>query len=278
MMPSPKQALSGVVPPEPPLAMIDSHVHLDFDEFDADRDALVASLKRAGVRQAVIPGVSAQKWAKQLLVASSYDFSYGLGVHPWYCNHNWQQDIENLSKLLEVQGDDPRLVAVGECGLDGLHRQSWGYQLPCFEAQLQLAQRHKLPVILHSVKAHNEALALLKRYPLVKGGVIHGFYGSMQLAQRYVDAGCYIGIGHLLLEEKAKKLQETLVKLPLDHLVIETDLALVSQVKKPDFADKTGGSSLILRLLIQKIAKLQKKSSVRVSEQMFQNTLQLFDL
>ncbi|MCG9712011.1 TatD family hydrolase [Shewanella insulae] len=260
------------------LAVIDSHVHLDFEEFDAERERLVARLKSNGLKGAVLPGVSARQWPKLLTVAERHAFHYGLGVHPWYCTADWRQDIENLSKLLGERRGDPRLVAIGECGLDALHKASWETQLPCFEAQLQLAQRYDLPVILHSVKAHNEVLTLLKRYPLERGGVIHGFYGSMQLAQRYVDAGCYIGIGHLLLEEKAKKLQETLVKLPLEHLVIETDLALVSLVKKSGFADKTGGSSLILHLLIEKIAKLQKKSNVLVSEQVFQNTLQLFDL
>ena len=260
------------------LAVIDSHVHLDFDEFDAEREQLVVRLRAAGLRDAVIPGVSASQWPKLQAIAARHGFHYGLGVHPWYCTEDWQQDIENLSKLLEERGDDPKLVAIGECGLDALHKASWEAQLPCFEAQLQLAQQHELPVILHSVKAHNEVLALLKRYPLARGGVIHGFYGSMQLAQRYVDAGCYLGIGHLLLEEKAKKLQETLVKLPLEHLVIETDLALVYQLKKSQFADKTGGSGLILHLLIEKIANLQKKSNVLVSEQVFRNTLQLFDL
>ncbi|WP_258406110.1 TatD family hydrolase [Shewanella aegiceratis] len=260
------------------LTVIDSHVHLDFGEFDAERELLVERLKASGLKDAVIPGVSASQWPKLQAVASRYGFHYSLGVHPWYCTADWRQDIENLSKLLDERGGDPKLVAIGECGLDALHKASWEAQLPCFEAQLQLAQQHDLPVILHGVKAHNEVLALLKRYPLTRGGVIHGFYGSMQLAQRYVDAGYYLGIGHLLLEEKAKKLQETLVKLPLEHLVIETDLALVSQVKKSDFADKTGGSSLILHLLIEKIAKLQKKSNVLVSEQVFLNTLQLFDL
>lgn len=260
------------------LRVIDSHIHLDFDEFDPLREQLVGLMKQQGIEHVVIPGVSVERWGKLIEIAKRYQCHYALGIHPWYCSQNWQADVSLLEQYLAAGRDEPSLVAVGECGLDGFHRDSWQWQRPCFEAHLALAQRYQLPIIIHSVKAHNEVLELLKRYPLEKGGVIHGFYGGMQLAKRYLDIGMKLGIGDLLLDPNAKKLPETIVNLPLTSFVIETDLALISKVKKREIADEINGSSLILHLLIEKIANLQKKSCVLVSEQVFQNTLQLFDL
>ena len=260
------------------LKVIDSHVHLDFDEFEPQREQLVEQMRQQGIVDAVIPGVSVERWGKLIEIAKRYQCHYALGIHPWYSSQNWQADVSLLEQYLAAGRDESSLVAIGECGLDGFHRDSWQWQLPCFEAHLALAQRYQLPIIIHSVKAHNEVLMLLKRYPLVRGGVIHGFYGGSELAKRYLDAGMKLGIGHLLLDETAKKLPETIVNLPLTSFVIETDLALISKVKKREIADEINGSSLILHLLIEKIANLQKKSCVLVSEQVFQNTLQLFDL
>lgn len=264
------------------LRVIDSHVHLDFNEFDHCRAPLMALMRQQGLLNAIIPGVAAKLWAKQLAVARQYQCHFGLGIHPWYCVRDWQASVSQLNieivKQMEQADDSSRLVAIGECGLDGLYRDSWQWQLPCFEAHLVLARRYRLPIIIHSVKAHNDVLELLKRHPLEKGGVIHGFYGGPQLARRYLDLGMKLGIGDLLLNEKASKLQETIVNLPLTSFVIETDLALISAAKKRHLADKINGSGLILHLLIEKIAKLHKKTNVLVSEQVFQNTLQLFDL
>ena len=169
------------------LRVIDSHIHLDFDEFDPLREQLVGLMKQQGIEHVVIPGVSVERWGKLIEIAKRYQCHYALGIHPWYCSQNWQADVSLLEQYLAAGRDEPSLVAVGECGLDGFHRDSWQWQRPCFEAHLALAQRYQLPIIIHSVKAHNEVLELLKRYPLEKGGVIHGFYGGMQLAKRYLD-------------------------------------------------------------------------------------------
>ncbi|QYJ87961.1 TatD family hydrolase [Shewanella mesophila] len=260
------------------LKVFDSHIHLDFDAFEPLRERLVGQMRKQGLVDAVIPGVSVEGWGKLIDIAKQYQCHYGLGIHPWYCNEDWQADVVSLEQYLAVNRRDLSLVAIGECGLDGFHRDNWQWQLPCFEAHLVLAQRYQLPVIIHSVKAHNEVLELLKRYPLENGGVIHGFYGGSELAKRYLNVGMKLGIGHLLLDEKAKKLPETIVNLPLTSFVIETDLALISSKKEVGIADEINGSSLILHLLIEKIANLQKKSCVLVSEQVFQNTLQLFEL
>ncbi|MCE9679104.1 TatD family hydrolase [Shewanella sp. AS1] len=260
------------------LRFIDSHIHLDFDAFDGMRQPLVAALRQAGLTHLVIPGVSMAHWPKQKQVASEYDCHYALGIHPWYCKDDWQQEVNKLCNLIAQQHQDAKLVALGECGLDGLYKETWEWQLGCFEAQLQLAQQYQLPLIIHSVKAHNEVLALLRRIKPQRGGVVHGFYGSVELAKQYLDLGLKLGIGHLLLNEQAKKLQMLIAQLPLTSFVIETDLSLTQKLNQLQLNRFADDSELILPLLIKKIAELQKKSSVLISEQMFANTQQLFDL
>ncbi|MCG9697328.1 TatD family hydrolase [Shewanella sp. Isolate11] len=266
------------------LRFIDSHIHLDFDEFDTIRQPLMQSLQQAGLVHSLIPGVSSHRWQKQLRIAKQYQSSYALGIHPWYCDEDWRSEIEELSLLLEQHQKDKRLVAVGECGLDGLNSNKgrdngtvWQRQLGCFEAQIQLAKTHHLPLIIHSVRAHHEVLGLLRQYSPI-GGVIHGFYGSVELAEQYLACGFKLGIGHLLLNEQAKKLDEVIIKLPLTAFVIETDIALVQQRKQLQTVNNTDESCSILPLVVEKIAILQKKSNVLISEQVFQNTVQLFEL
>lgn len=263
------------------LAFIDSHIHLDFDEFDASRRPLMELLTQAGLKHCVIPAVSAKHWQKQLTIASEYDASYALGIHPWYCHKTWQKEIEQLTKLIEVYQHNKRLVAIGECGLDAVKAakssEAWQWQLACFEAQIKLAKRYQLPLILHSVKAHNEMITLLRKYAPIHG-VIHGFYGGIELAKQYLDCGLKLGIGHLLLNERAEKLQSVICHLPLTSFIIETDVALVKEINRLKMDKNVGDFCLLLPQIIRTIAKLQKKSSVLVSEQLFFNFSQLFEV
>ncbi len=260
---------------------IDSHIHLDFDEFDAIRQPLMEALTQAGLNHCVIPATSSKHWVKQLQVASEYDASYALGIHPWYCQEQWQGEIAQLKTLVEHHHQDKRFVAIGECGLDAIraskNSQAWQWQLDCFKAQIQLAKIYQLPLILHSVKAHNEVLTLLREYaPL--NGVIHGFYGGIELAQQYISCGFKLGISHLLLNDRAEKLQSVVSHLPLTSFVIETDVALLQERNRLQMISLDGEFCLVLPQLIKKIAKLQKKSSVLISEQLFLNAVQLFEL
>ncbi|MGL4711697.1 MAG: TatD family hydrolase, partial [Shewanella sp.] len=155
--------------------MIDTHAHLDFAEFDVDRDAVVQRMHCAGVNNLIIPGVSPERWGKQLAVAQQYQTYFALGIHPWFCPEDVDAGILALTSLVAGLLECPRFVAIGECGLDKLYCSTWPQQRAFFEAQLALAKSVNLPVIIHSVKAHSEVLGCLKKYQLSRGGVIHAF-------------------------------------------------------------------------------------------------------
>jgi TatD DNase family protein len=255
--------------------MIDSHAHLDFDDFDHDRKQLFAEMKRQGISSAIIPGVSSRHWSKQLTVAAEFDCYYALGIHPWFCPDDINSELAALAQLIERHRRDNKLVAVGECGLDKRHNQSvFSTQVALLERQLQLAINHQLPVILHSVRAHNELLGLLKRYPNARGGVIHGFYGGPELAKAYIALGYKLGVGGLIMDPKAKKLRETVAQLAADSFLIETD----SPNMTPINALNSRNSPLNIPSFVSEIAFLQNKSTVSILEQLDRNVVQLFEL
>ncbi len=256
------------------MRMIDSHAHLDFSEFDLDRKELFISMKQVGIEAAILPGVSPKYWNKQLKIAQAYSCPYGLGIHPWFCDTDPQKSVIQLRNNLEKYKHDVNLVALGECGLDKLHKHTWDAQRVLLEAQLVLAKHYQLPVILHVVKAYNEMLFLLKKHALPKVGVIHGFYGSLEMANEYIKLVYKLGIGGLILNTNAQKFKKIVAQLPLDAILIETD----SPAMSPQNAAESRNTPLILQSIIAEIATLHKKPSVLISEHTFQNAVQLFDL
>jgi len=202
---------------------IDSHCHLDAPEFDGDRSAVVARARAAGVQQIVLPAVAAFDFDTVRELAHAHGFVYALGIHPLYVMQASEQDLTLLAEQLERHHGDPRLVAIGEIGLDffvpGLdaERQRFFYL-----EQLKLARRFELPVLLHVRRSADQLLAGLRRLP-VSGGIAHAFNGSAQQAQSFVDLGFKLGFGGTLTFERSQQIRRLAAELPAESLVLETD-------------------------------------------------------
>ena len=202
------------------LALIDTHCHLDVSEFDADRDAVLARARAAGVVAQVVPGIHRAGWPSLLeLCRSEPDLYPALGLHPVYLEQHAHTDLDALATA--VSAEHP--VAIGEIGLDwfvdGLDRAR---QQTLFERQLAIARDADLPVILHVRRAHDAALATLRRVG-VQGGIAHAFSGSLEQARQYLDLGFRLGFGGMLTFERSTKLRRLARELPLDAIVLETD-------------------------------------------------------
>ncbi len=202
---------------------IDTHCHWDAPEFDADRDALRAAARTVGVAHCVIPAVERSNWDTVRDLAHRWGDSYALGIHPLYTGRALDSDIDALAQALEAHHNDPRLVAIGEIGLDffvpGLDadRQTWFY-----EEQLKLARRFGLPVILHVRKSSDQLLKGLRQLP-VQGGIAHAFNGSAQQAQLFIDRGFALGFGGAVTYDRALHLRRLVQDLPMSAMVVETD-------------------------------------------------------
>ena len=202
---------------------IDSHCHLDAPEFDADRAAVVARARAAGVHQIVLPAVAAEHFDAARRVAHDQGLAYALGIHPLCVDAAQDDDIGRLQQALQQHRDDPLLVAVGEIGLDhfvpGLDRaRQWHF----YSAQLRLAQGAGLPVILHVRRSADALLKGLRRTP-VPGGIAHAFNGSDQQAAQFVALGFRLGFGGAMTFDRALQLRHLARTLPPSALVLETD-------------------------------------------------------
>lgn len=202
---------------------IDTHCHLDAPEFDPDRDAVRQDARARGVAHCVIPAVERSNWSTARELAHRHGDSYALGIHPLYTGRAEDGDLDRLADELVQHRADPRLVAVGEIGLDyfvsGLDpaRQERFYR-----AQLQLARRFDLPVILHVRRSADKLLKGLRELP-VQGGIAHAFNGSLQQAQAFVAMGFKLGFGGAATYDRALQLRRLAAQLPEDVLVMETD-------------------------------------------------------
>lgn len=206
---------------------IDTHCHLDAAEFDADRDAVRENAKSLGVETCIIPAVMASHFDEVRLLAHRFADAYALGIHPLYTPQAEDKDLATLDTHLHAHRDDPRLVAVGEVGLDGFvpeinTPEAFAKQTHFFEAQLQIAQRHQLPVILHVRRSADGLLKGLRQFP-VSGGIAHAFNGSLQQAKMFIEMGFKLGFGGAMTYDRATKLRALATELPLSALVLETD-------------------------------------------------------
>ncbi len=203
---------------------IDTHCHLDAAEFDADRAAVVARARAAGVSQVVIPAVSASNFEVVRTLAHEHGFAYALGIHPLYVMSATDEDLTQLDQALTTYRDDPRLVAIGEIGLDFFVKSlDAERQQQIYLAQLKLAKRHQLPVILHVRRSADQLLGGLRRVGLTTGGIAHAFNGSQQQAQAFIDLGFRLGFGGTLTFERSLQIRRLAAELPPEALVTETD-------------------------------------------------------
>lgn len=223
---------------------IDSHCHLDAPEFDADRDAVVQRAVAAGVSMLVIPAVALSDWDSAREQAHRYRFAYALGIHPLYVMQAGEQDLSLLAAQLQRHRDDPRLVAVGEIGLDyfvpGLDAEKQQF---FYTEQLKLARRFELPVILHVRRSADQLLAGLGAIP-VAGGIAHAFNGSAQQARRFVEMGFKLGFGGTLTFERSLQIRRLAAALADTDLVLETDAPdIPPQWLYKTAAERVGGAS-----------------------------------
>ncbi len=200
--------------------LIDTHCHLDLPVFDSDRQGILKRCQQSDIKKIIVPGIEATGWSNLLNICHSEPSLYpALGLHPIFLKQHQPSDLQKLEQLIEQE----KPVAVGEIGLDHyLKELDQTQQKEVFEAQLNIAARTNLPVLLHVRKAHDIALATLRRIQ-VSGGIAHAFNGSFQQAKQYIDLGFKLGFGGALTYEGATRLRSLAKKLPLDAIVLETD-------------------------------------------------------
>ena len=202
---------------------VDTHCHFDFPPFTGDETASIERAAKVGVEAIIVPAIQAARFEQVLQLVGEHPALYAaLGLHPIVIETHQERDLEVLEAALQARPE--KLVAIGEIGLD-LYRADpqFARQEAILEAQLKLAKRYELPVILHSRRTHDKLAMHLKRQDLPRTGVVHGFAGSLQQAQRFIDMGYKIGVGGTITYPRASKTRDVMAQLPLSALLLETD-------------------------------------------------------
>lgn len=208
--------------------LIDTHCHLDAAVFDADRAAVIRRAQGAGVRSIVIPAVAPFNFDAVREHAHAFPGgAYALGIHPIAIPDAVSDDLIKLEQAVEQALGDPRFVGVGEIGLDLFmpalkSADMRDKQEMFYQAQLKLADRHGLPVILHVRRSQDRILKYLRRYPEIKG-IAHAFNGSFHQAQAFLDLGFVLGAGGAMTFSRARQIRRLAAELPLESWVLETD-------------------------------------------------------
>ncbi len=243
--------------------LVDTHIHLNAPELSGHGFELLPEAQQRGIQQFIIPGVRVSGWAAMPDYAEKYPGVYlAPGLHPAYADQ-WNGAA---ARQLEQLTHNPKVVAIGEIGLDGVVDPSLEQQEITLREQLDIALTAGLPVLLHVRKATGAVLAILRELQIGEkiGGIWHGFSGSIPVAEELVALGFKIGVGPILLRENAKKLPEAVKALPLSALVLETDL--------PDMAESPDA----LVEIAERIAVLRGISVDEVAQATTENAWQVF--
>jgi TatD DNase family protein len=200
--------------------LIDTHCHLDAREFDPDRETLLAAAREQGVAAWIVPGVAAADFPRLRDCCADHPGSFAAyGLHPLYVREAHEEDVDLLDDWLHRE----RPVAVGEIGLDCyLPELDLPRQERFFAAQLKLARKHDLPVILHVRRAVDQIVKHLRRVP-VRGGIAHAFNGSRQQAETLIALGFNLGFGGAMTYSGSTRIRHLAATLPLSAVVLETD-------------------------------------------------------
>ncbi|MBO4697109.1 MAG: TatD family hydrolase [Lachnospiraceae bacterium] len=267
--------------------IFDTHAHYDDDWFDEDREEVLRGLFEKGVNPIVNVGASMEGSRASVALSERYPFVYAaVGVHPDHAPAMTEADIEELKQL--AQGG--RVVAIGEIGFDYGHEDELteqerdrqrAAQKYWFERQLALAEELSLPVIIHSRGADGDTLSVMRAWaagkkdrPGFRGGIIHCFSGSPEIAEEYQGLGFHVGVGGVLTFKNARRLPDVVASAPLSQIVLETDAPYLAPV--PHRGERNDSS--YLPLVVSKIAEIKGISEEEVIRVTEENAKKLFGM
>ena len=256
------------------IELVDTHAHIDGEDFDGDREEMLDRAKAAGVVAVVTFGDTMESSARCVALASSHEAVFaGVGVHP-----------ENAFPLSQAEEDrlaawtkEKNVVAIGEIGLDYYWEKDEdkrALQRKMFSRQLALARDLDLPVCIHDREAHGDLMTILKTEGRKNRGVIHCFSGSWEMAKELLKLGWYIGIDGPLTYKNAAKLPEIVEKMPADRLLVETDCPYLSPLP---YRGKRNEPAYV-RITAERAAQIRGESIEALAAQTTKNARMVYGL
>ena len=252
------------------MELFDSHAHYEDAMFNGDRKERLEHLRDTDVKYILNCCSDVSVFDTVIDIVNNFDFAYGsIGIHPhWVC----ETPDDYLDKIREL-AKNPKIVAIGEMGLDYFWQEPKDLQKKIFTRQLELAKELDMPVIIHSRDAAQECFDMIKKSG-VRKGIIHCYSGSAEMAMEYVKMGFYIGIGGVLTYSNARKTVEVAEEVPLNRIVLETDCPYLAPV--PNRGKRN--DSTMIKYVAEKLAEIKNISVEQVYFVTSQNAKDVFEL
>lgn len=253
--------------------MIDTHAHIYFKEYDGKFEEILKNAKSFGVDKIIIPTANPDDFKKVIQLIEKYDCLFGaVGVHPSDIDTFNEETAKQILKL----GEHPKIIAIGEIGLDYYwDKSNIEAQKKGFKAQIELAKKLKKPIIIHDRDAHEDTFNILKEMNAKDLGVVmHCFSGSYEFAMQCIKEGFYIALGGVVTFKNAKKSKEVAQKIPLEYLLLETDSPFLT----PEPHRGEENQPAYVKFAAEKIAELRDISLEQVDEITTKNAERLFNL
>jgi len=258
------------------MRLVDTHVHINFDSFDIDRDEVACAWREAGVAHLVHSCVDPSEFPKIQSIAQRYpEVSMSVGLHPLDMD-KWTG--ETAAQIASLAASEPKVVAIGEMGLDFFKADDKAVQKQAFLAQLEIAQLLNLPVIIHCRDAAEEMALLLDAFIESHGpveGVMHCWTGTPDETQRFLDLGFFISFSGIVTFKSAAQVKASAQMVPSDRILIETDCPFLSPVPK---RKEKRNQPAFVRHVAETVAELRGVPLAELAAQTTQNAQKLFQL
>lgn len=255
------------------MKLFDTHAHLDDEQFDSDREDVIAAMADSGVVNIMDIGASVESSKNALKIANTHDFIYcSVGIHPEYAHVTQESDYGTIRELAKSSS---KVKAIGEIGIDYHYDgcASRDEQISCFEKQIDIADELKLPIIVHDRDSKGDALKVLKNKN-VHNGVVHCFSGSAETAREIVNMGFMISFTGVITFKNARRAIEALKVIPLERLMIETDSPYMS----PEPYRGRRNDSRYVRYIAEKMAEIKGVSFDELCEITYKNGIRFFNI
>ncbi len=271
---SPQERTAFLLSKSHEVAFTDSHSHYDDPKFDQDRDQLLPAIYESGIKVIINCATDFKTMKSTLALMKKYPFVYGaMGYHP----HEVKElEYDDLDRIYNYATSHPKVVAIGEIGLDYHYDFSpRDVQQEFFQEQCELALELELPVIVHSREAAQDTMEIVRTYAKADlTGVIHAYSGNLEMAREYVDMGFYLGIGGMVTFPDVKKILRTVKEIPLERLLLETDCPYLAPV--PNRGKRNDSRNI--PYVAAKIAELKGISVEEVAKATTENMERLFGI
>ncbi len=257
------------------MQLIDTHVHVNFDSYQHDLDSVVNHWRESGVRKLVHSCVEPDEFGQISSLSSRYEELYcAVGLHPLSAE-KWQGDV-TYEQILSLAQSHPKLVAIGEMGLDFYKSEDTEKQKEVFWRQLEIAHKLDKPVIIHCRDAAETAREMLTEFNQQQGrikGIMHCWTGTPEETQWFLDLGMYISFSGVVTFKNAKQVQASAKIVPIDHLLIETDCPFLAPVP---YRGKRNEPAYV-QYVAEKLAQIRQVPVEVIAQQTSKNAEQIFN-